>query len=185
MELKEMQGFSLLKDLVPCLFIIAAIYQPVCEQILCFRGYSEVQRVVQLSKLVSIESRYDNIHHVELLFLEGELLVSEFTIIKLLFYKFVKELEDHGEFLFIGFLTSKRIALISNNFGCCSICFIAIMAPSTTAPTATPSIASVTTITTTASVPSASASLGPIVPLMLHSVLSGEIVAEIHPFIIL
>ena len=183
-----MQGFSLLKDLVPCLFIIAAIYQPVCEQILCFRGYSEVQRVVQMSKLVSIKFRNDNIHHVELLFLEGKLLVSEFAIIKLLFYKFVKELEDHGEFLFIGFLTSKRIALISNNFGCCPICFIAIMAPSTTAPTATPSIASVTTITTittTASVPSASASLGPIVPLMLHSVLSGEIVAEIHPFIIL
>ena len=183
-----MQGFGLLKDLVPCLFIVAAIYEPVREQILCFRGYSEVQRVVQMSKLVSIEFGNDNIHHVELLFLEGELLVSEITSIKLLFYEFVKELEDHGEFLFIGFLTSKRIALISNNFGCCSICFIAIMASSTTAPTATSSIASVTTITTittTASVPSASASLGPIVPLMLHSVLSGEIVAEIHPFIIL
>ena len=183
-----MQGFGLLKDLVPCLFIVAAIYEPVREQILCFRGYSEVQRVVQMSKLVSIEFGNDNIHHVELLFLEGELLVSEITSIKLLFYEFVKELEDHGEFLFIGFLTSKRIALISNNFGCCSICFIAIMASSTTASTATSSIASVTTITTittTASVPSASASLGPIVPLMLHSVLSGEIVAEIHPFIIL
>ena len=183
-----MQGFGLLKDLVPCLFIVAAIYEPVREQILCFRGYSEVQRVVQMSKLVSIEFGNDNIHHVELLFLEGELLVSEITSIKLLFYEFVKELEDHGEFLFIGFLTSKRIALISNNFGCCSICFIAIMASSTTAPTATSSIASVTTITTittTASVPSASASLGPIMPLMLHSVLSGEIVAEIHPFIIL
>ena len=183
-----MQGFGLLKDLVPCLFIVAAIYEPVREQILCFRGYSEVQRVVQMSKLVSIEFGNDNIHHVELLFLEGELLVSEITSIKLLFYEFVKELEDHGEFLFIGFLTSKRIALISNNFGCCSICLIAIVASSTTAPTATSSIASVstiTTITTTASVPSASASLGPIVPLMLHSVLSGEIVAEIHPFIIL
>ena len=183
-----MQGFGLLKDLVPCLFIVAAIYEPVREQILCFRGYSEVQRVVQMSKLVSIEFGNDNIHHVELLFLESELLVSEITSIKLLFYEFVKELEDHGEFLFIGFLTSKRIALISNNFGCCSICFIALMASPTTAPTASSSIASVstiTTITTTASVPSASASLGPIVPLMLHSVLSGEIVAEIHPFIIL
>ena len=183
-----MQGFGLLKDLVPCLFIVAAIYEPVREQILCFRGYSEVQRVVQMSKLVSIEFGNDNIHHVELLFLEGELLVSEITSIKLLFYEFVKELEDHGEFLFIGFLTSKRIALISNNFGCCSICFIAIMASSTTAPTATSSftsITTITTITTTASVPSASASLGPIVPLMLHSVLSGEIVAEIYPFIIL
>ena len=183
-----MQGFGLLKDLVPCLFIVAAIYEPVREQILCFRGYSEVQRVVQMSKLVSIEFGNDNIHHVELLFLEGKLLVSEITSIKLLFYEFVKELEDHGEFLFIGFLTSKRIALISNNFGCCSICLIAIVASSTTASTATSSIASVstiTTITTTASVPSASASLGPIMPLMLHGVLSGEIVAEIHPFIIL
>ena len=167
-----MQGFSLLKDLVPCLFVVAAIYEPVREQILCFRRYSEVQRVVQLSKLISIESRYDNIHHVELLFLEGELLVSEFAIIKLLLYKLVKELEDHGEFLFIGFLTSERKTLISNNFGCCSICFIALMAPSTTTSTATPSIASVTSITTTSSVSSASTSLRPTIPLMLHGVLS-------------
>ena len=170
-----MQGFSLLKYLIPCLFIIAAIYKPVSEKILCFRGYSEVQRVVQLSKLVSIKSRYDNIHHVELLFLEGELLVNEFSIIELLLYEFVKELEDHGEFLFIGFLTSKRKALISNNLGCCSICLTAVVAPSTTAPTATSSIASVTTIATiasTTSVSSAPSSLGPAVPLMLHSVLS-------------
>ena len=159
-----MQGISLLKDFVPRLFIVAAIYEPVREQILCFRGYSKVERIVQLSKLISIESRYDNVHHVELLFLEGELLVNKFTIIKLLLYKFVKELEDHGEFLFIGFLTSKRKTLISNNFRCCSICFAALIAPSTTASTATPSIASITTITTTASVSSTPTSLGPIVP---------------------
>ena len=180
-----MQGFSLLKDLIPCLFVVAAIYEPVCEQILSFGWYSEVQRVVQLSKLVSIESRYDNIHHVKLLFLEGELLVNKSASIKLLLYEFVKKLEDHGEFLFIGFLTSKRIALISNNLGCCSICFISLMASSTTAPTSTPSITSITTIATTASVSSASSSLGPSVPLMLHSVLSREIVAEVYTFIIL